>query len=75
MSYEAAHERFVERLEGIREKRGMTRKAFSLFLDLSPYTYDYYVTRGGMPNLYTAMVIAEKLGMTLDQMLGIGGKK
>lgn len=76
MSYEAAQERFVQRLEAIREKRRMTKKAFSLFLGLSPYTYDHYVSRGGMPGLFTAMQMAEKLGMTLDQLLGIkGGNK
>lgn len=76
MSYEAAQQHFVNRLETIRERRGLTKKAFSLFLGMSPYCYDYYVSRGGMPGLYTAMQIAEKLGMTLDEMLGIkGGKK
>ena len=75
MSYEAAHEQLVKRLEAIREKRNMSKKAFSLMLGLSPYAYDYYISHGGMPNLYTAMVMAKSLGMTLDQMLGIKGGK
>jgi len=76
MSYEAAHEQLMKRLEAIRERKGMNNKAFSLSLGLSPYTYDYYVNHGGMPGLYTAMMMAERLGMTLDQMVGIkGGKK
>lgn len=75
MSYEAAHDRLIERLERVREKKGMGNREFSAYLGLSAYTYDYYKCKGGMPTLYTAMIIAEKLGMTLDQLLGIGGKK
>lgn len=75
MSYDAAHEQLMKRLEAIRERKGMNKKAFSLSLGLSPYTYDYYLSHRGMPNLYTAMVMAERLGMTLDQMVGIKGGK
>lgn len=75
MSYEAAHDRLIRRLENIREKKNMGVREFSRFLGLSEYTYHYYKEKGGMPTLYTAMIIAEKLGMTLDQLLGIGGKK
>lgn len=76
MSYEAAQMRFVERLESIRAAKGLTKKNFGKLIGVSGFTYDYYVNKGGMPNLYTAMVMAERLGLTLDQLLGItGGKK
>lgn len=75
MSYEAARNRLISRLEDIREKKNMDNREFSAYLGLSAYTYDYWKYKGGMPTLYTTMIIAEKLGMTLDQLLGIGGKK
>lgn len=73
MSFEVAQRHFVKRLEEIRESKGMSKQAFSEYLGLARYTYDYYVNRGGMPTLYTAMVIAAALNMTVDQLLGIKG--
>ena len=68
MTFEKVQMRFVARLEEEREKRGMTKEAFAAFCGISPTTLNYTLARGGLPTLYTAMLIAEACGLTLDQL-------
>lgn len=76
MSYEAAQEYFVDRMERIRADKGLTKKEFSELLGIPKSSYDYYTNKGGMPTLYSVMLMADGLGLTLDHLLGIkGGKK
>ena len=74
VSYEAAQARFAERIDLFRHDKQMTKKDFCALIGISVSNYDYYVGGYGMPNLYTAMVIAEALDVTLDQLLGIKRK-
>lgn len=75
MSYEAVHARFVDRIETIRCQKRMTKKDFCKLCGINISNYDYYVREGGMPNLYTTLLIADALGMSLDQLMGIQGGK
>ena len=76
MSYENVQQHFRRRLVDIRESNNMTVREFCEKCGLSTNTYNYYVHRGGMPTLYTVMMIADRCGMTVDQLLGIkGGEK
>lgn len=72
MSYENAQQRLAERLEEIRTKRHMTIREFCELIDIHYNSYTFYTRGGGMPNLYTTMRIAAALGLTVDQLLGIG---
>ena len=73
MSYEEAQQRFARRVVGLREDAGLTVRDFCAKCGISTPAYNYYVNRGGMPNLYTAMAIAGAFGLTLDQLIGIKG--
>lgn len=68
-----AHDRFAYRLEYFREKMGLTKHQFAERCGIDINSYNYYINKGGMPTLYTAMQIAAGLGMTLDQLMGIKG--
>ena len=73
MSYEKAQQHFAKRIANLRERKNMTVRDFCDKCGITTTAYNYYVNRGGMPTLYTAMVIAGAFGMTVDQFLGIKG--
>lgn len=73
MSYEEAQRRFSRRIIGLREDAGLTVRDFCAKCGISVPAYNYYANKGGMPNLYTAMAIADAFGLTLDQLIGIKG--
>lgn len=75
MSYMDAQLHFARRLRDLRKESGLTIRQFCDRCSISAYSYNYYTRRGGMPNLYTAMMIAAAFGMTLDQLLGIRGRQ
>lgn len=75
MSYRDAQERFTRRVLSLREDSGLTVRQFCDKCGISTASYNYYVNVGGMPNLYTAMLIAGAFGLTLDQLMGIKGGK
>lgn len=76
MTYDDVQERFAQRIEAFRGQVGLTKRQFSRHIGVNINAYDYYINKGGMPTLYTAVLIAERLGITLDQLMGIrGGKK
>lgn len=74
-TYAEVQRRFASRLEAFREQLGLTKRQFAWRCGITIHNYDYYTNKGGMPNLYTAMMIAERLGLTLDQMIGTRGGK
>lgn len=75
MSFLDVQERFAASLVALREERNMTIDEFCEFCGIGKSSYDYYVRQGGMPTLYTAMVIADRLGLTLDQLLSAGERR
>lgn len=76
MSFEAAQEHFRRKVEDLREANNLTVREFCSKCGISTNTYHYYLYRGGMPTLYTVMMIADAFGMTPDELLGLkGGKK
>ena len=52
-----------------RKRLGMTAKEFGDFVGASENTIYNYERGRCMPQLYTAMLIAEKLGVSLDDLL------
>lgn len=76
MTFDDVQDRFAQRIEAFRDQTGMTKRQFCRRIGVNINAYDYYINKGGMPTLYTAVLISERLGITLDQLMGIrGGKK
>lgn len=75
MSFLDVQERFAASLVALREERNMTIDEFCEFCGIGKSSYDYYVRQGGMPTLYTSMMIAERLGLTLDQLIRAGKRR
>ena len=71
IKYDAVQKRFAERMKIIRERMGMSVVDFCEHCGISPGSYSYYVYQGGMPTLYTATVIAEACGVTMDEFMGV----
>lgn len=75
MSFLDVQERFAASLVALREERNMTIDEFCEFCGIGKSSYDYYVRQGGMPTLYTSMMIAERLGLSLDQLIRAGERR
>lgn len=62
---------FSESIRQLRKSNGMTLEAFSSCTGVSRNTVVNYENGHSMPNLYTVMLIASKLGVSIDQLVGI----
>ena len=61
--------RFSTAITRWRKRLGMNAQEFADFVGTSENTIYNYENGRCMPHLYTAMLIAEKLGVTLDGLL------
>ena len=61
--------RFALAIQRWRFRLDMDVKEFADFVGTSKRTIHYYERGRCMPQLYTAMLIAEKLGISLDDLL------
>ena len=61
--------RFSTAIACWRKRLGMTAQEFADFVGISKNTIHNYENGHRMPQLYTAMLIAERLGTTLDDLL------
>ena len=61
--------RFAIAIRRWRSRLNMDVKEFADFIGASERTIYYYECGRCMPNLYTAMLIAEKLGVSLDGLI------
>lgn len=61
--------RFARAITRWRKRLGMTAQEFADFVGTSENTIYNYERGRCMPQLYTAMLIAEKLGVSLDDLL------
>ena len=75
MSFIDVQERFAESLAAQREERHLTILEFCELVGIGPSSYDYYTRGGGMPTLYTAIMIAQRLGIGLDELVGAGERR
>ena len=62
-------ERFSSAIIRWRWRLGMSAQEFAAFVGTSENTIYNYENGRCMPQLYTAMLIAEKLGVSLDDLL------
>ena len=62
-------ERFGAAIKRWRSRLRMSGKEFGEFVGISENTIYNYECGRCMPQLYTAMLIAEKLGISLDDLL------
>ena len=70
MSFIDVQERFAESLAAQREERHLTILEFCELVGIGPSSYDYYTRGSGMPTLDTAIMIAQRLGISLDELVG-----
>lgn len=61
---------FARNIVGCREKMDMNADDFAEFLGVSRSTIYNYESGRCMPQLYTAMLLSKKLGISLDDMIG-----
>ena len=69
MNYEEVQRHVAKRIEQERDKRGMTLSDFAEMCGVPASTLNYTVKNGGMPTLFTAILIAEACGLTLDELI------
>ena len=60
----------MNRLKELREKNGITQKAFANSCNIATSTYNQYETGKRQPDLETLKKLAEKLQVTVDYLLG-----
>ncbi len=75
MSFLDVQERFAESLAALREERHLTVDEFCELVGIGASSYNYYVREGGMPTLYTAIMIAQRLGISLDRLVAAGERR
>lgn len=63
------------RLKELREKNGITQKAFANSCNIATSTYNQYETGKRQPDLETLKKLAEKLQVTVDYLLGVEEKE
>lgn len=64
-------ETFARRLKDLLDKRGMTQRALSEKLETTEVTVSRYVSGCRTPNIETTVEIAEILGVSLNELVGI----
>lgn len=64
-------ETFARRLKDLLDKRGMTQRALSEKLETTEVTVSRYVSGYRTPNIETTVEIAEILGVSLNELVGI----
>lgn len=69
MNEQDVTKRFAAAIIRWRRRLNMNQKEFGDFVGTSENTVYNYEKGRCMPQLYTAMVIAEKLGISLDELL------
>ena len=69
MNEQDVTKRFAAAITRWRRRLKMNKKEFADFIGTSRNTIHNYESGHYMPQLYTAMVIAEKLGISLDDLL------
>lgn len=69
MTEEELSKRFAAAITRWRRRLKMNGKEFAAFIGTSENTIYNYESGRYMPQLYTAMLIAERLGTTLDGLL------
>ena len=69
MNEQDVTKRFAVAITRWRRRLNMNAKEFADFVGTSENTIYNYESGRYMPQLYTAMVIAEKLGISLDELL------
>jgi DNA-binding XRE family transcriptional regulator len=69
MNEQDVTKRFAAAITRWRRRLNMNQKEFGDFVGTSENTVYNYEKGRCMPQLYTAMVIAEKLGISLDELL------
>lgn len=62
---------FAQNLKNIRESKNMSRTEFSKFLDIPYSTYNGYEGQGKEPKYNNLVKIAEKLDVSLDELLDV----
>ena len=60
---------FARAITRWRKRLGMSAEDFAAFIGVSENTIYNYESGRSMPQLYTAMLIAERLGVSLDDLL------
>lgn len=55
-----------------RARRGLGKTAFAKLIGVSRPSLDAYEEQGQVPKLEHAALIAQRLGLTLDQLAGVG---
>ena len=60
---------FARAISRWRKRLGMSAEDFAAFIGVSENTIYNYESGRSMPQLYTAMLIAERLGVSLDDLL------
>ena len=60
---------FARAITRWRKRLGMSAEDFAAFIGVSENTIYNYESGRSMPQLYTAMLIAERLGTSLDALL------
>ena len=69
MNEQTVSTRFAKAIVRWRKRLNMNAKEFADFVGISENTVYNYESGRCMPQLYTAMLIAEKLGTSLDGLL------
>lgn len=59
-----------ESIRAARVKLGMQQKELANIAGVSAWSISKYETGKGLPTLYTAICIADAIGMTLDELIG-----
>lgn len=60
-----------DRIQNAREKKGLTSKQASILCNVSPSTWSLYESNKRMPSAEVLKLIAEKLEVSADYLLGL----